>query len=214
MKLLSQKLCLVVASSALVLAGCTKKPARPDPSLTAMGMQPSNTSTVNPDQVATMTPSPDLAGRDGGFDAGDLNRTALQAQTVYFDFDKSDVKSAERTKLQAAKDYLDKNPDQKLLLEGHCDWRGTAEYNLSLGDRRANAVKKYLLSLGVAADRLDTLSKGSLEASKNADDATRAKDRRVDLVATHGKGTGAMGAAPAGALPPATPAPAPAGSAL
>jgi peptidoglycan-associated lipoprotein len=214
MKLLSQKLCLVVASSALVLAGCTKKPARPDPSLTAMGMQPGGASTINPDAVATMTPSSELPSRDGTFDAADQNRTALQAQTVYFDLDKSDIKSAERTKLQAAKDYLDKNPDQKLLLEGHCDWRGTAEYNLSLGDRRANAVKKYLLSLGVAADRVDTLSKGSLEASKNADAATMAKDRRVDLVATHGKGASAIGAAPAGALPPAAPAPAPAGSAL
>jgi peptidoglycan-associated lipoprotein len=73
------------------------------------------------------------------------------------------------------------------LLEGHCDWRGTAEYNLGLGDRRANAAKKYLLSLGVAADRLESVSKGSLEASKNADDATMAKDRRVDLVVVNPK---------------------------
>ena len=86
-----------------------------------------------------------------------------------------------------AKDYLAKNPNQKLLLEGHCDWRGTAEYNLSLGDRRASAVKKYLLSLGVVADKLETLSKGSLEAAKNGDDASMAKDRRVDLVVSKAK---------------------------
>ena len=85
-------------------------------------------------------------------------------------------------KLQAAKDYLDKNPAQRLLLEGHCDWRGTAEYNLGLGDRRASRTKKYLMSIGVPADKLETLSKGSEEAKKNADAATMATDRRVDLV--------------------------------
>ena len=92
------------------------------------------------------------------------------------------MKAAERVKLQAAKDYLAKHPDQRLLLEGHCDWRGTAEYNLGLGDRRAGRAKKYLASIGVAADKVETLSKGSEEAKKNADDATRAKDRRVELV--------------------------------
>jgi hypothetical protein len=66
-------------------------------------------------------------------------------QPVYFDFDRSNVKADERAKLQAAKDYLDKNPQYRLLLEGHCDWRGTAEYNLGLGDRRASEAKKYLL---------------------------------------------------------------------
>jgi peptidoglycan-associated lipoprotein len=70
----------------------------------------------------------------------------------------------------------------RVLLEGHCDWRGTAEYNLGLGDRRANAAKKYLLSLGVAQDKVEVLSKGSLDAAKNADDATAAKDRRVEIV--------------------------------
>jgi peptidoglycan-associated lipoprotein len=75
----------------------------------------------------------------------------------------------------------------RLLLEGHCDWRGTAEYNLGLGDRRANAVKKYLLSIGVAADKLEANSKGSLEAKANADAATMEKDRRVDLVVVKSK---------------------------
>ena len=116
------------------------------------------------------------------FDPNGHNRTALQGQTVLFDFDKSDVRASEREKLKVAKEYLDKNPTHRLLLEGHCDWRGTAEYNLGLGDRRAAAVRKYLQSLGVPAERVETLSKGSLEAAKNADDATMAKDRRVDLV--------------------------------
>lgn len=123
-----------------------------------------------------------LVDRGSDFDPNGHNRTALQAQAVLFDFDKSDIKASEREKLKVAKDYLEKNPTHRLLLEGHCDWRGTAEYNLGLGDRRANAARKYLQSLGVSAQRLETLSKGSLEAAKNADDATMARDRRVDLV--------------------------------
>ena len=124
--------------------------------------------------------APGLTERPEGFDPQGYNRSALQA--VYFDFDKSDIKPGERSKLQMAKGYLDLNPGYRLLLEGHCDWRGTAEYNLGLGDRRANATKHYLQSLGVAADRLETVSKGSLEAMTNEDSAAMAKERRVDLV--------------------------------
>ena len=103
-------------------------------------------------------------------------------QPVYFDFDRDTVKASERPKLQAAKDYLGQNPDQRLLLEGHCDWRGTAEYNLEPRRPPGQPAKKYLVTLGVPADKIETLSKGSEEAKKNADDATRAKDRRVEVV--------------------------------
>lgn len=206
MKLPSQRLCLVVASAALVLAGCSKKPLRPDPSATLMGPGPGGASSLNPTDLATTSAGTDLTARNPDFDANGQNRTALAAQTVYFDFDKSAIKASERPKLAAAKDYLDKNPGQRLLLEGHCDWRGTAEYNLGLGDRRASAVKKYLQSIGVGADKVETLSKGSLEASKNADEATMAKDRRVDLVVVQTPAGGALPAgAPAGAAG-ATPA--------
>jgi peptidoglycan-associated lipoprotein len=183
MKLVSIKLSLAVACAALVLAGCTKKPTRPDPSVTAIGLTPGGSNIVTPPTDASFNAgAPGLSDRPEGFDLSGQNRTALQAQTVYFDFDKSDIRASEREKLRVAKDYLDTHPGHRLLLEGHCDWRGTAEYNLSLGDRRANATKRYLQSIGVAPDKLETLSKGSLEASKNADAATMEKDRRVDLV--------------------------------
>jgi peptidoglycan-associated lipoprotein len=203
MKLPSQRLCLVVASAALVLAGCSKKPLRPEPTQTMLGPQSGGAGALSgATDLSTNLAGGDLTTRSD-FDANGQNRTALADKTVYFDFDRSTIKPAERPKLQAAKDYLDKNPGQRLLLEGHCDWRGTQEYNLGLGDRRASAVKKYLQSIGVAADRMETLSKGSLEASKNADDATRAKDRRVDLVVVQTPSGGALPAgAPAGA--PAT----------
>lgn len=141
-------------------------------------------------------PGTDLAGTNTGFDNTGTNRTLLEKYTVYFDYDQSSIKASERTKLQEAKKHLDANPSHRLLLEGHCDWRGTAEYNLGLGDRRAGAAKKYLLSIGVDATRVETLSKGSLEASKNADDATAAKDRRVNLIVID---SALSGAAPVGA---------------
>ena len=184
MKFALQKLCLVFASAALVLAGCTKKPDRPAPSQTVMGPQtggPGYGTNTGPSGV-DFGQNTGLIGRDSSFDPAGHNRELLKANTVYFDFDKSDIKPSEREKLKAAKDYLDKNPAHRLLLEGRADWRGTAEYNLSLGDRRANAAKKYLVTLGVPAARLETLSKGSLEASKNADESTMAKDRRVELI--------------------------------
>jgi peptidoglycan-associated lipoprotein len=194
MKLASQKFFLVLAGAALFLAGCSKKPTRPAPSETLLGQQGSGTNTSGVSKAEFDTP-PGLTQRTDGFDAAGQNRSALQGQTVYFDFDKSDVKASEREKLKSAKEYLDKNPTHRLLLEGHADWRGTSEYNLSLGDRRANAAKKYLLSLGVAAAKLETLSKGSLEAAKNADDATMAKDRRVDLIVVNPTTGGAAPAA-------------------
>lgn len=184
MKLVSIPLSLAVASAVLVFAGCTKKPMRPDPSVTAIGLTPGggNIAATPPTDASFNPGAPGLSDRGEGFDPSGQNRTALQAQTVYFDYDKSDIRTAERAKLKVAKEYLDTHPGHKLLLEGHCDWRGTAEYNLSLGDRRANAAKRYLQSIGAAADRLETLSKGSLEASKNADAATMEKDRRVVIV--------------------------------
>ena len=136
-----------------------------------------------PTDLSTVAPGTTLearAGGDGVIDDGRTIRGLLQP--VYFDFDRSDIKPSERAKLQAAKEYLENNPGTRLLLEGYADWRGTAEYNHALGDRRANAAKRYLQSIGVPADRLESNSKGSLEASKNADEATMARDRRAEVV--------------------------------
>jgi peptidoglycan-associated lipoprotein len=173
---------LVVACAAVLLAGCSKKPVRPDPSATALGPQGGGASAVTPTEIPV---NPDQNSQLQSRDANvleDANTIRGLLQPVYFDFDRSAIKASERPKLQAAKDYLDKNPQYRLLLEGHCDWRGTAEYNLGLGDRRANEAKKYLLQIGVPADKIETLSKGSEEAAKNADDATMAKDRRDEIV--------------------------------
>src|SRR5450631_3262056 len=181
MKLASKSLCIIAASAAALLAGCAKKPVRPDPSSTALGPQSGGAGLTPTDVSTTADANSALTNRDPNI-LEDANTIRGLLQPVYFDFDRSSVKAAERPKLQAAKDYLDKNPQYRILVEGHCDWRGTSEYNLGLGDRRASAAKKYLLSIGVPADKLETLSKGSEEAKKNADEATMTTDRRVELV--------------------------------
>ena len=176
----SKKLCLIIASAAFVFAGCSKKPKRPDPSSTVIG--PNTGGTITPTEVAPVADTTtQLAPRDPNIiETDDMIKGLLGA--VYFDFDKSNIKEPERAKIQAAKDYLAKNPTYRILFEGHCDWRGTDEYNLSLGDRRATAAKKYLISLGVDATKVEANSKGSLEAAKNADAATMEKDRRAEII--------------------------------
>ena len=183
MNIVSKKFCLVLASAALLFAGCSKKPKRPDPSATVLGPTGGGaTSGISPTDVnAALDPSAmGLEQRDPNI-IEDANSIRGMFQPVLFDYDSSNIKASERSKLEEAAKYLKEHADQRILLEGHADWRGTAEYNLSLGDRRANAAKRYLGSIA-PADRVETLSKGSLDASQNADDTTMAKDRRVDIV--------------------------------
>jgi peptidoglycan-associated lipoprotein len=197
----------LLATLSLLLTGCPKKPVRPDPSSTAMGtgngMGPANGGDGSLSS-STVPTTDGLSGRDPNADANGQIRGKLD--NVLFAFNASNIAAPERPKLAAAKDYLDKNGAYRILLEGHCDWRGTAEYNLALGDRRANEAKKYLIGLGVSADKIDTLSKGSEEAAKGAKGAEAAKDRKVELVLlVAGAAPGGMSAASAD---PASPAPA------
>jgi peptidoglycan-associated lipoprotein len=133
---------------------------------------------VNGDSLAAQG----LQSRDSSFgsiDEANLERGVLPS--IYFDFDKATIKSSERAKLQQAAEYLKTNSSRKVLVEGHCDWRGTAEYNLGLGDRRAKAAKEYLQSLGIDESRIGTVSKGDLEATKHGSEEQMSQDRRDDL---------------------------------
>jgi peptidoglycan-associated lipoprotein len=110
---------------------------------------------------------------------GDSNAGApCELQTVYFDFDEFVLSSEALGKLQAAVTCLKSARGRSVRIEGHCDPRGTEEYNLALGDRRAHAVKRYLARSGVSGDNLRVVSKGKLEAT-GTNESGWALDRKV-----------------------------------
>jgi peptidoglycan-associated lipoprotein len=104
--------------------------------------------------------------------------------TVYFAYDQSTIGTTEQAKLEQVANYLLKNKDSNLIIEGNCDERGSIEYNRGLGERRALAVRAYLSKLGVADARTQTISYGSERpAVQGHDEAAWAKNRRADLIA-------------------------------
>lgn len=84
----------------------------------------------------------------------------VEAESIYFDFDKSFIKLEYRAVLQAKAEFLKDNPNIHIRIEGNCDERGTNEYNLALGERRADSAAKFLVSLGISPDRIETISYG------------------------------------------------------
>ncbi len=88
-----------------------------------------------------------------------------EVRDAYFDFNKADIRADAREALAKTADFLRNYPQIKVTVEGHCDERGSTEYNLVLGDRRATAVKNYLVSLGISADRINTTSLGKEKPS-------------------------------------------------
>ena len=87
---------------------------------------------------------------------------------IYFDYDRSDLKPESQQVLNEKGDFLRANPSYSVLIAGNCDDRGTEEYNLALGERRAMAAKKYLVALGISSDRLKTISYGELRPADPA----------------------------------------------
>ena len=83
-----------------------------------------------------------------------------EVKDAYFDYDKADIRADARDALSKTAQFLRAYPQMKVVVEGHCDERGSTEYNLALGDRRAAAAKQFLVSLGIPADRLESVSYG------------------------------------------------------
>lgn len=103
--------------------------------------------------------------------------------TIYFDTDRYNIDDADAAALTAQAQWLMRYPSKRATIEGHCDERGTREYNLALGERRANAAKNYLVSLGVGAERLSTVSYGKERpVALGSDEASWAKNRRAVTV--------------------------------
>jgi peptidoglycan-associated lipoprotein len=147
---------LVVAATLPFAGGCKKKP----PTTTADArppVEPPTTETRVPPPA--QPPSPDIAAEVLSADLTQLNEKGY-LKDAYFDYDQSDLRDDARSVLSANAEWLKKYPSIQVLIEGHCDERGTSAYNLALGDRRANAARDYLDSLGVAASRIRTVSYG------------------------------------------------------
>ena len=128
-------------------------------------------------------------GSGSGGEADGQNDNELGAKssgplkTIYFDFDKSNLSAQAQQTLKENADWIKSNPGQRVSLEGHCDERGTNEYNMALGQRRAKSAQDYLRNLGVPADRLSTISYGEeVPADPGHNEAAWAKNRRVESV--------------------------------
>ena len=166
------RLVLVLAVVAAFAAGCSKNVK---PTNTAPTPAPTP-ATVAPAQPATTTTAPTVSPLD------DPN-SPLAQRIVYFDFDKSDIKPEFLDTLTAHAKYLVANPSQKIRIEGYTDERGTVEYNIALGDRRAQAVRRFMLFQGVNADQITTVSYGEAHpADAGHDETAWAKNRRAVVV--------------------------------
>jgi peptidoglycan-associated lipoprotein len=125
---------------------------------------------------------------DGGFsDLGDERFGGEQREgmfpTVYFDYDSATINPAERSKLEQVASYLRSAPGARLIVEGHCDERGSNEYNLGLGERRALAARAHLINLGVEAERVQTVSFGEERpAVMGHDESAWSQNRRAEFV--------------------------------
>jgi peptidoglycan-associated lipoprotein len=122
------------------------------------------------------------AFREGGGAGGIATRPAPGVNAVYFDYDRSEIRADGRQTLKANSEVIQKNDWDELVLEGHCDERGTEEYNLALGERRSNSVKRYLSGLGVGKTTLTTVSYGESRPAKPGHDESAWKwNRRVEF---------------------------------
>jgi len=174
-------LCLVLCL-ALVSVACKKKGAKvtPPPEPQPVTTPEPKIETQPPKQVEEgfKTQEPEKAPIPST--AAELNAQEV-LKTIYFDYDKSDLTDTARTTLRQNADWLKANSQWNAVIEGHCDERGTIEYNLALGQRRANAVREYLTSLGVPAAGLRVVSYGEERAADPGHtEASWAKNRRAE----------------------------------
>lgn len=130
--------------------------------------------------------SDEIKGKVGERPEGTEDRTIFAGETVHFDYDKSAVKASERARVEHVAAYLKNDAKVSLRVEGNCDERGTEEYNRSLGERRALAVREYLVNLGIAPERITTLSFGEDKPINQGHDETAwAENRRAEFVLIH-----------------------------
>lgn len=164
---------LILAAAALAVAGCAKK--RPETLPPAPVTGP--VQEVSPTGPGTGVGGQVVAGSDADF------RRSVTSNTVLFGLDQYDIDPAARAILDTQAAWLQRYPDRRITIEGHCDERGTREYNLALGDRRANAAKNYLAARGIDPSRMSVISYGSERpAATGSDEESYAQNRRAVTV--------------------------------
>jgi peptidoglycan-associated lipoprotein len=154
---------LVVLCSAITIAaaGCHKKVPPPAPAPPPPAAAPAPPPPPPPPPPApTPPPAPRTPSEEELFARKSLDELSRELTDVYFDYDESAIREDGRAPLQRDADWLKRWTSTQITVEGHCDERGSPQYNLALGSRRATAVKDYLVSLGVPAPRITVVSKG------------------------------------------------------
>ena len=175
--------CLFAAAA--LLAGCPKKNTTVEPAST--GSQVPGAGAANPNGEGASTSGSPLGQADntGGEQITGGPQSSAASRVIYFDFDKSDIKPEYAAVVSANAQYLVAHPNARLKLEGNTDERGTREYNIGLGERRAQAVRRALMLQGASENQLTTVSFGAERPAVEGDDeAAWSKNRRVDLVYT------------------------------
>ena len=157
----------MLIAAGIAVSACAKKAPQvlpPDPG--------------TPSQTETTSSSAPVPGSQADFAAQMMGQ-----DTIYFETDKFNIDAADQAALAAQAQWLMKYPAKRLTVEGHADERGTREYNLALGERRANAAKNYLVSLGVDAGRITTVSYGKERpVALGSDEESWARNRRAVTV--------------------------------
>ncbi len=177
----------VLVTVAIGAGACAKKEppvARPMPPPPPPTESPRPPAPPPPAEPAPVPPVPVTDDAIGSKSLDDINRDS-PLKPLFFGLDQSEVDAAGQQALQGNADVLKKYGSWQITVEGHCDERGTAEYNLALGERRAVSARTYLVSLGIAADRIKTVSYGKefpFDAAHT--EAAWAKNRRAHFVVT------------------------------
>ncbi len=175
----SLKLFVVCTIATVVVAGCSSRSTIP------LGGDAEGFGSNGGGQSGASTSATGAEGGIGVFPEGSAGAQAdlLKQLVVYFDFDTSDIRSDFNAMLAAHGQYLAANPNAQVRLEGHADERGSREYNIGLGERRAQAVRRILLLQGASADQLSTVSYGEERpAAFGSDEEAYRLNRRVELV--------------------------------
>ena len=203
MRLKQLSVLLAAGVLALGVAGCKKKMDRVTPlpgygqggkigdgSLSGNIPTGEKVASVDPNANANANPVPfdpqkgvPLSG-NRSIEGRQQNRDKFKDQIVYFEFDRSTVRAGEAAKVQeVANRFKNENPESDLLIEGHCDERGTEEYNRSLGERRALALRELLVAAGISADHVHTISFGKDKPVETQhSEAAWSKNRRGEFI--------------------------------